>query len=97
MSSVYPESTQRVFSRADEDESLGPLPPPLSSRDQPGTVALTDKCRPQSYVHSLLIGADKQGFQPLLRPWQLLGDKSLSAAFNKLQVLAKGPPGPGLC
>lgn len=97
VTSVYPGITLRVFAKADEDESLGPLPPPLSSRDQPETVALTDKCRPQPYIHSLLIGTDKKGFQPLLRPWQLLGDNPLSAAFNKLLVLAKVPPGPALC
>lgn len=57
---------------------------------------MTGKFWLQFCVHDLLIGTSKECFPLLLRPWWLLGDKPLSATFNKLQVLTKVPPGPDL-
>lgn len=95
MSSAYPGHALGVFVKADEGESLEALLP-LSSRGQPGTAALAGRFWLQSHTRDLLIGTGEECFQALLRPWWLLGDKPLSAAFNKLQVLTMVPPGPGL-
>lgn len=96
MSSAYPGRAPGVFIKGDEGKSLGAPLRPLSSRGQPGTAVLAGKLWLQSHTCDPLIGTGKECFQPPLRPWWLLGDKPLSATFNKLQVLTKVPPGPGL-